>query len=155
MAVYVFLAPVGHTNIMFSICNVVEPYLSYHAFQIQKFFLVCFPWKSGNPRAPGTYSMDAAQIWRAETWRVGDDDEMSHLPDITKEAPWKGLERKGPPCILSKLKATAETLECLKMFQAFGRLRLRIGVEGVPSPCIVGSNCSEANLFKVEFSVEL
>lgn len=47
-------------------------------------------------RPPGTYSLDATQIWRAETWRVEDDD-MTHLPEVKKEAPWKGrLKGKVP-----------------------------------------------------------
>jgi len=39
----------------------------------------------------GTYSMDATQIWRAETWRVEDDD-MTHLPEVKKESSQLSVE---------------------------------------------------------------
>ena len=63
MAVYLFLAPIGHTNIIFSICNVVGDWtmLILLCFPNSNAFLVCFcrfyegingiQWKSGSPRA--------------------------------------------------------------------------------------------------------
>lgn len=154
MAVYVFLAPIGHTNIIFSICNVVGDWtmLILPCFPNSNAFLVCFcrfyegingiQWKSGSPRAAaGTYSLDATQIWRAETWRVEDDD-MTHLPEVKKEAPWKGrLKGKVPGSPLHFVQTESHRRD-IEVAQDVSTIRkasvwLRIRVEGVPSPCIV------------------
>ena len=70
----------------------------------------------------------------------------------------RARKERAPPAFCSNLKPQLRhwsVSRCFKHSEGFKKVWLRIGVEGVPSPCIVGSNCSEANLFQVEFSVEL
>lgn len=154
MAVYLFLAPIGHTNIIFSICNVVGDWtmLILPCFPNSNAFLVCFyrVWR---------YQWHPVEIWQSQSGardlQLGCYSNLEGRNvacggwrhDASSRGKERGpmeraFERKGPRVSPMHSVQTESHRRDIEVAQDVSTIRkasvwLRIRVEGVPSPCIV------------------